>query len=68
MPHNDTIKGDEMKNNESIQNNYLAADGLTRVYANWTQAEKAAARLVNAGYKAFAVQSPRSMRLLVKIA
>jgi hypothetical protein len=57
-----------MNKNESIQNGYLAANGFTRVYANATQAAKAAARLRGAGFNASPMQSFQSMRFLVKIA
>lgn len=57
-----------MNNGEAINNGYLAKDGFTRVYANATQANKAAARLRSAGIKADAIQSNISMRFLVKIA
>ena len=57
-----------MNNGEAINNGYLAKDGFTRVYANATQADKAAARLRSAGIKADAIQSNISMRFLVKIA
>lgn len=56
-----------MNNNESIIDGFLAANGFTRVYANMTQAAKAATRLCHAGFNAFAVQSGRSMRFVVRI-
>ena len=57
-----------MNNDEAIKNGYLTKDGFTRVYANATQANKAAARLRGAGFEASAIQSNASMRFLVKIA
>ena len=56
-----------MNNNEAISNGYLTKDGFTRVYANATQANKAAARLREAGFEAKAFQSNASMRFLVKV-
>ena len=56
-----------MNKNESIKNGYLANAGYARVYANATQADKAAARLRGAGFKAYAFQSFQSMRFMVKI-
>jgi len=56
-----------MRNNESVVNGYLGKGTYPTVYANRTQAEKAASRLNTAGVSAFAVQSPASMRFLVVV-
>jgi hypothetical protein len=57
-----------MRNNECVVNGYLGTvNGFARVYANRTQAEKAASRLNMAGFKAFAFQSCRSNRFMVSV-
>jgi hypothetical protein len=56
-----------MNNDESIKDTYLARNGMTRVFANATQAAKAAARLRGAGFNASPMQSFQSMRFLVKV-
>ena len=56
-----------MNNNETVINGLLAAKGYVRVFANWTQAVKAAARLRGDGLNAFPMQSFESMRFLVRV-